>query len=553
MHLSLRKQPFALRLGLATALSVLGCLSYAGASNAATPTPPTGGGINCVAAAYGSSTEGKIDGRGSTLQNVLQQSVWGPDFSNDVCGPTPTPSVNTAIDNSGNTMVAYNYPSAVSKSLTGSGAGVDGAECRTDAFWGTDVPYTSAQYATLQAGGETTSTCSGSGAFNLSGNLVTPFTPSGTFPASTDTVTPIPVMSFPVAGAAVVLVTDLTAAQCGGTSPGTLNFTGAQVSALMGGDVATWNQLAPGGTYGVAGEDAGLANCTEAVTRIVRFDNSGTTNIFKNFLVKTDNTRTAFGSEPCYGSGTIPNTGSPGTAAGSGDPQHWDYYNALYASSEQGFSGNTDWPGLYTGGTKTAGADGTCSAIETPGTSGGPAVYKLVGSTPGAVSYLDLADFKNTSENSAPCGTCTVVAPNVQNGAATGYVPPSSGKLANCNFSSATLPSGSPVGLNSTDTWANDNYIVNSTSGSVDHNNLTDAGAQYPICGVTWQLVYTDLQGAAGTGPVSTLTNDQRQTLYSYVTYELGSTAQAYLGSNYYAPLPATWTPALLSGFQDNF
>jgi ABC-type phosphate transport system substrate-binding protein len=503
--MSLRKQPLACRVGLTAALSVLGCLAFTGVSQAAAP---TGGGNNCVQ---------KIDGRGSTLQNNLQQNVWGPGYQHDVCGPV---APLASGDNSGQTMVAYNYPSAVSLSLTGSGAGITGAECRTDAFDGTDTPYLTSQYNTLQAGGETStsSTCSGVQ------SLAPPYAPTGPFPASTDTTTATPVMSFPVAAASVVLVVNLNGVT--GCPTSGLKFTGAQISQLMGGDISNWDSSV------LTTNNPSLATCNEPVTRVVREDNSGTTNIFKNYLENADPTRSS-SSGACEGdNGTVETL------------QPWSFYNT---------SPNNVWPGGHatSGGFVSNPLDGTCSPAVNAASSGGPALFTLLQNTVGGVGYLDLADYKNTSENP---NNVPIEAPLVQNGAGTGYQAASSGLGANCNLSALTEPDDNTptgvVGLDSSWTWAEDNEAVNGTGNS---NNGTDAGTAYPICGLTWQLVYTGLDGTAGTGAVSTLTNDQRQTLYSYITYELSSVGQAYLSKNNYAPLPSSWLPNLLSGFQGNF
>ncbi len=46
-------------------------------------------------------------------------------------------------------MIAYNYPKAVTASATGSGNGLKAASCRTDAFAGTDTPYSRLQLEQL--------------------------------------------------------------------------------------------------------------------------------------------------------------------------------------------------------------------------------------------------------------------------------------------------------------------------------------------------------------------------------------------------------------------
>src|SRR5271154_5207590 len=112
MDMSLEKRFGSGRRPLLVGLAVLGCcllagLMHANASLAGTYEPPAGAptkGENCI----GSGTSnGKITGRGSTLQEVLQ-SVFAESYRDSVCGPTPeTPAADESIE--GNTMVAYDY------------------------------------------------------------------------------------------------------------------------------------------------------------------------------------------------------------------------------------------------------------------------------------------------------------------------------------------------------------------------------------------------------------------------------------------------------------
>src|SRR5271155_2574318 len=119
MDMSFQKRLSLGRRGRLVGLGVLGCcvlanLVYADASSAAY-VPPKGvptAGLNCVA------TEGKINGRGSTLQTNLQ-AAFAEAYRDSFCGSTP----NSPADPAGNTMVAYNYAAAESASATGSGAG----------------------------------------------------------------------------------------------------------------------------------------------------------------------------------------------------------------------------------------------------------------------------------------------------------------------------------------------------------------------------------------------------------------------------------------------
>jgi ABC-type phosphate transport system substrate-binding protein len=478
MEMSLQKRFLSRSLVLLlVGLGTLSCLVFARTSTAAVP--PSG--LNCVA------SDGKVNGRGSTYQ-VKAQALFAETYHDDFCGATP----GSPADEAGNTMIAYNYAGAVAASATGSGNGLKAASCRTDAFAGTDLPYSKEQLAQLDGATGATGGCTIS--------FEPPFQPKpGPWPNTADIQANI--MSFPIAGSSVALPVNLTAANCGGTAPTSLSFTAIEVSRIFGGDIAKWNDPE------LVANNSSLTNCNIAIARVVRFDNSGTTAIFKGYLVRADNERTTTVS--CTG-------GSP--------TKTWTFYDG---------SPNTLWPG------QTAG-DGTCSAIVTAGTSGGQALITKLKATEGGVGYADLADAAGQG----------LIMSNVRNATNTSYQAPSSGKGANCDYSVLSLPgatSSDAVGLNAEDTWANNN------APNPDHENATDLGSKYPICGLTFDLVYTGLDNGAVSNAISRLTADQRRTLYSYMTFILSSAAQDGLSSAFYAPLPSSWLPKLRGGFQANF
>lgn len=476
MEMSLKKRFLSIRSALlVAALAALICVVFVSTSSAAVPS-----GLNCVAA------EGKISGRGSTYQNNAQKlfiELYGQDF----CGSTP----GSPADEAGNFMIAYNYASATAAGATGSGAGLDAASCRTDAFAGTDLPYSTEELAKLDgAPGEL-------GGCSLT--FTPPFEPKpAPFPSSEDVQAKV--MSFPIAGSSVALPINLTAADCGGTAPSGLNFNANEVSRIFGGDIAKWNEAE------LVANNPSLAKCNIAITRVVRFDNSGTTGIFKSYLIRVDNERSTTTS--CTG-------GTP--------TKTWTFYNG---------KPNTLWPGQTPG-------DGICSAVTTAGTSGGPALIAKLKTIEGGVGYADLADAAGQG----------LIIPTVQNATKTSNQSPSVGKGANCTYSVLTLPGASAsesVGLGATETWADNNEGEN-------HENATDLGSKYPICGLTFDLVYTGLSNGSVPNAISRLTADQRRTLYSYMTFILSSTAQDALTGDNYASLPSAWLPKLREGFQENY
>lgn len=481
----------ALLIGLSAVFSMV----LADTSSAAAPA-----GVGCQ------SSDGKINGRGSTYQNVLLKE-YAKVFGEDFCGSV---AEQFSSDPAGNTMIAYNYPKAVSASATGSGSGVKAANCRSDAFAGTDTPYSRTQLGELNG-------TPGAAGIGCNSTIEPPFTPNvAPYPNVNDIQANV--MALPVGGSSVTVAVHLTGGTGGscptGTVPTSLKFTPKEVSRIYGGDAQTWNDAE------LVATNSTLKECTGAITRVVRQDSSGTTNIFKQYLIRVDNERTG---AICKGAG---NPSTPLTWEGS------------Y------FTTNTLWPGI-----QKDGSEGSCSNVVHPVNSGNPEELALVKATAGAAGYVDLAE---------AVGQAGIVLASVQNATGTKFEPPSiNGGAANCLYSALPAPPGSSnsdaVGLNAEDNWSNNNEGY--SSAPANHENATDLGSKYPICGLTFDLVYTGLNSNNGEGKsaISRLTADQRRTMYGFFTFILSSAGQEVPGKIHYAPLPASWLPKLEQGFQENF
>jgi ABC-type phosphate transport system substrate-binding protein len=499
----------------------------------------TSGGATVPAAGINCQADGKFSGRGATFQKRAQDA-FNAGYTADVCG-------NVSDTASGNLMTQYNVYDGVAPApvLTGSGYGRKAAICRADAFAGTDVPYSTAQVLALDGdphaqanldvifgGTAGTRNCQSATGTGFGTAFYPPYQPQNgvspnpsSYPAAGDATANL--MSFPVAGSAVAIGFNLKGAGiCTGTPPSSLSLTAAMVSLLFGGDIKNWDAPA----LEAGGLNPGLANCHGAVTRVVRLDDSGTTQIFKNYLSHIDGGRTNAAA-----------TCDTGTT--------W--------SSLAGVSPNTTWPGFVPSGTAQQGvaATGTCSAIDTGDVNGNNGVLDvcdavIAGTQPiaGAICYADLPDLRAFTCT----GTCPVVAASVRNASDTSFQAPSAVSRANCSFGAIFAPSGGnsgAVGLNvsgTPDTWATDNSTGN-------HGDVTNTGTVYPICGVTFDLVYSGLSAGAGSGAISGLSNDQRRAMYSYFTYVLSSTGQATLNSKFYQSLPTALVDNLRAGFQANF
>lgn len=453
----------------------LGSMVLAQTSEAAAP--PLGHGIGCVA------SDGKISGRGSTYQNLLQK-----DFATRYaaeCG------VRTVEYN--NQFGEYTELNA----KTGSGKGLIAATCRTDAFAGTDLPYSTKQLEELNGPVGELEKDLEHGECNPSG-YGTPYTPLKPFPSGEDKEAKL--MSFPVGGSAVALDVNLAPADCAGGSahfPRELKLTAKEVARLYGGEVSSWADTEIDGTDTKLAQDG----CTGTITRVVRLDSSGTTNLFKEYLEKVE----------------------PGTRSGSCDPGNtWASFNSS--------SNNTPWP------------EGSgCSTLKRGTESGNPGVIKALEATPNAVGYNDLAE---------AIGHGFLLA-TVQNATTGAYESPENGNAANCNFSGTSLPSGGTpegaLGLNVSDSWASNNAIP--------HSNVANEGEQYPICGLTFDLVYTGLsrdesETEMKKTAISRLTADQRRTEYSYFLHVFSETYQEIANELHYSALPSLWLPTLRAGWE---
>src|SRR5262249_14799276 len=112
---------------------------------------------------------------------------------------------------------------------------------------------------------------------------------------------------------------------CTGTPPTTLTLTKDMVDGLLGGTIKTWGdaRLRAGG----ANNSLNTAGCTGAVTRVVRRDSAGPTQISKNYLHNENATVPPASSNLCDGT------------------SYWAGSTGLYQNAN-----NQLWPGLASAG-----------------------------------------------------------------------------------------------------------------------------------------------------------------------------------------------------------
>jgi ABC-type phosphate transport system substrate-binding protein len=509
-----RKSATRRTVALTLGAGVLSSLALAGPALSAAPAA----GTNCVAA------DGKINGRGATFQTNAQ-----------VCGPvaTDTGAATGMINYNGATLngpAAGSYPTLAGN---GSGNGLRALNCRTDAFVGSDVPYTNSDLTGKTTGPFTplaglrsavlppatsTYTAAGQAEPTAPNNLVGsdgtpcnqqqgnvgPYPPnSGPYPNAADAAggnnRPI---SFPIAGGAVAIGVRLDPGVNGCPNPiPDINLSSSQASRLFGGTtggtITNWSQLIPG--------------CNVPVTRVVRLDSSGTTNVFKSYLRNSSPTDPLCDPTPPAGVGANSWT-SPG------------YFDV-----------NTAWPD-----------DPACSPLVRGAVAGGAAVVTAVSGTNGAVGYADMSDW---------VAFTAVHLANVNNPSGSPIAPGTivgSSVTSACNLGTLAAPAGGNASaisqsVNPLQSWSSNG---NTFPSGRSFQDVTFAGDGYPICGITFIATWANESGAAGTGPISRLTANQRRTLYSYLIYLTSPAAQARLSAAGFNPIRQSLLNSVRAGLQ---
>jgi ABC-type phosphate transport system substrate-binding protein len=483
-------------------------------------TPPAGApptGADCQ------TSDGKIDGRGSTLQEEPQQQLLSKSFTAQACSkevPVQAPG-----DPAERTMVAYNYLAAKEHSATGSGAGLQAMGCRTDDFAASDIPYSQ---------GELVKTLDGlplaPGECEVATGFETPFTPFGPWPSAEDHEARM--MAFPIGGSSAAILVHLTSVSCGGVEPpSTFEFTPTELSRIFGGDALTWNDEE------LVKNNPGLSVCTAAIARIVDQNNSGTGSVLKSMFANAEE-RPEGAAEPKEKGIVLNNReGSPeeaGKHTFQCAPGHrWKSF----------LSPNTNWPSESEGG--------VCSRTGGSARSGDAEEIHVLSEVTGGIGFANLPQAISIGVEIDHMAIATV-----RNATGNAYAKPNNGKAPNCsNFAAtASLPgvnAEEAVGLNAVDDWSYNNREEN---GKPNHGNVTLKGDRYPICSLTWDMVYTHM--ASSTDPevaIKRLTPDQRMTEFDYFSWILNEGTQKELAKDDYAPLPESWLEFLRPGFEANF
>jgi ABC-type phosphate transport system substrate-binding protein len=384
----------------------------------------------------------EIVGIGSSLQNVAQTSVWAPKFKTAIC-PSLEPTVK--------------YESV------GSGAGLEtwdkGSINTAKDFIGTDDAPTTTQIESI--------TKAAPGATSV---LTIPVTQ-----------TSIAIVANPPKGCHIKTITN------------------KDLENSFNGSVQKWSQLTPL-------VETPNPVCNHKMTRVVRFDGSGTTYQFKNYLFQLNKKPV-----PCTEEKTWQELEPNGTG---GKP-------------------NITWP-------EDEGCAVPRSEVTTAGVKGGGALVEKVIATEGGIGYAALPDAeakiakcKEEEEVKSIEGACkNIEILKVQNNGkkkleeAT-YVSPASGEQANCATTKYKVPTAAQPSKTHTALNVDWSQVFGA---AID---TTKSGGGYPLCTLTYDLAFSDYSNAGfAEEGVETTVKDY---LTGYLT---ASTGQADIASHYYDALP---------------
>ena len=403
------------------------------------------GGVSAgSAAAAPSCTGSNIIGQGASLQKVAQVNVWTGKYAT-LCGGSPT--VTYEGTGSGSGLAAWDFN------------GSDGTAFETaKAFTASDDAPTSAQIANAKsaAGGATD------------------------------------VLVIPVAQTSIGVAIN-PPAECD-----VEEITNKQLESIFRGNIRFWGKIDTSFGSGCPGAP---------ITRVVRFDGSGTTYQFKNYLSTINSAKLAC-TEPS---------------------RNWAELRAIQTGSNP----NTTWPENGKGG---CGAS-TLSPVVTAGANGGGALVNKVDSTDGSIGYSALPDIEGNKDEGV------THALRLQNN---GLV-----KLANASFAEPGIESDNSANC----AGAKYNVPVTGRVGgsgvAVDWSQVFGAnnkigGEDYPLCTITFDMSLTKYGSVSTVPGGATFTEGQYLTakdyLKEYVTAAAGQTDIANSGK-WYSGLPSSANP----------
>lgn len=277
----------------------------------------------------------------------------------------------------------------------------------------------------------------------------------------------------------------------------------AKLEAAFNGDtdMDTWGELVPGiekASDPVGTPDATTACADKKLIRVVRFDNSGTTYVFKYWMNEINSAR---------------------VLTGAGVDTSW--------SASAKASNNALWPNA------TSRHSGVNQCTSNPATNicdaglaGNDKLLTLLAGTDGAIGYADLADARafsyNTSTSDAADDLFWVP---VDNGA--GAVEPSLGGNTGVTSNSGQGSDCAAASFTGTQPDASGDW-------SSAHSQ-PGAGSVYGGCGMTFELAFKDNAPAWGTCAIE---QARARTVKDYISYLVSDAGQNTLPSRDYSKLP---------------
>ncbi|HUA74432.1 MAG TPA: extracellular solute-binding protein [Solirubrobacteraceae bacterium] len=394
-----------------------------------------------------------ITAQGSSLQKDAQINVWTKQFNL---------SEKSKVACAGGSKQGTGGKPTVTYTSTGSGAGLEswgvgGAtpNYAANAFVGTDEPPNATQISEIEA--------------------------------HETTLIPQTVESIPVVQESVAVIIHLPAGCVAETKykkEKRLVLNNVTLEKIYRGTIKNWSEVTDDGDK--------ITGCTPgAIQPVARFDQSGTTHIFKRYLHLIDPSN--FTDEKS--NSTDWNTVSEGSL-------------------------NTDWP--------------QAANVVKPAAKGGGEMLAKVLSTPGAIGYVNIAEARLNANFVPPAGgagTNNFWAPVQNNGLETSgklkYADPSS------NGESATLDEANCKNIEYT------NGVEPFPPASVQEpwNEVTTRTIQkkYPLCGLTYDLAFTSFGAYTGT------TLGEATTVHDYLTFVTdakGGGGQKVIAKHDYLALP---------------
>jgi ABC-type phosphate transport system substrate-binding protein len=418
-----------------------------------------------------------ITGRGASFARDAH-NVFINNFEPIYCGGVPSPTITYEA--------------------LGSGAGRLSVKVRNDSprFGMTDEPPTPAEVAQMNAGtGNEPAESDVNPADNGQVHVI---------PAAVGSVAPL--VNFPNNCEVTDLDEESRTPEAMGGSPGSefplglvrVRFTKTEFENVWAKNSASdeWDEVFP--------ELAGDTDCEKPIIRVVRFDDSGTSFAFKDYLNTIDG---AEGWLTTY-------------AAGGNKTREWP--NAT-------FGARADCGGANGPGSQEDSIDQLTSGCSN---GNGSLVAKLV-ATDGSVGYSDISTARGNSSSLA-------ITPRANSGSAFDndtywtQLQNGSGTFTEPTSSANGFRSDGPKGANCSSTTFKE--VPASTLGDWSKVSGVNSSAGYGICTLTYGLVFDDNADVWGNTPAE---EAKARTVKDYWENIVSATAQAALFPNDYAPLPA--------------